>query len=74
MAVPNMWRTQKQRYNLQGEVCPKCASAIFPPRKVCPQCGSLMDLSRRNRHHAATATGAAYSVAPAMAMIPAGDD
>ena len=43
MAIPNMWRTKKQRYSLQGEVCLACSSTIFPPRKVCPSCGSTLD-------------------------------
>lgn len=38
MAVPNLWRTQKQRYQLQGEVCPACSNTIFPPKRVCPHC------------------------------------
>jgi len=42
MAVPNLWRTKKQRYSLQGEVCPACAKAVFPPREVCPHCGRSM--------------------------------
>ena len=42
MAVPNLWRTQKQRYSLQGEVCPACAQTVFPPREVCPHCGRSM--------------------------------
>ena len=38
MAVPNLWRTKKQRYSLQGEICPACQNALFPPRQVCPYC------------------------------------
>ena len=30
---------EKQRYALQGEVCPHCDVKIFPPRDVCPACG-----------------------------------
>ena len=71
MAVPNMWRTRKQRYNLQGELCPSCTSAIFPPRKVCPHCGSVMDANRRRRHVMAAAV---YSATPELAVSPAGDD
>lgn len=72
MAVPNMWRTKKQRYNLQGELCPSCTSAIFPPRKVCPHCGSIMDEDRRSRQQ--TIATAVYSVTPDLAISPAGDD
>ena len=38
MAVPNLWRTKKQRYSLQGEVCTRCATIMFPPRQICPHC------------------------------------
>lgn len=39
MEVPRLWRLQKQRYALVGEVCPHCEVKIFPPRDVCPNCG-----------------------------------
>lgn len=39
MEVPRIWRLKKQRYALQGEVCPHCDVKIFPPRDVCPACG-----------------------------------
>ncbi len=39
MEVPRHWRLNKQRYALQGEVCPHCDAKIFPPRDVCPECG-----------------------------------
>lgn len=38
MAVPIYWRNKKQRYSLQGDMCPECGQAIFPPREVCPFC------------------------------------
>ncbi len=38
MAIPNMWRTKKQRYSLQGDVCTHCERAVFPPRQICPHC------------------------------------
>jgi uncharacterized OB-fold protein len=42
MAVPNLWRTKKQRYSLQGDVCVHCERAVFPPREVCPHCHKPM--------------------------------
>jgi uncharacterized OB-fold protein len=42
MAVPNLWRTKKQRYSLVGEVCTHCSSAVFPPREICPHCHKPM--------------------------------
>lgn len=38
MAIPTTWRTKKQRYSLEGAVCPTCHSMMFPPRKQCVQC------------------------------------
>jgi predicted amidophosphoribosyltransferase len=43
MAVPNLWRTKKQRYRLQAELCPTCTQAVFPPREVCPHCHQPME-------------------------------
>ncbi|MCD4753978.1 MAG: Zn-ribbon domain-containing OB-fold protein [Anaerolineaceae bacterium] len=40
METPRHWRLKKQRYGLIGEVCPHCDVKIFPPRDVCPACGS----------------------------------
>lgn len=48
MTIPNLWRTQKQRYSLQGEVCPHCSSAIFPPRRVCPYCKRTAQAVQQN--------------------------
>ena len=42
MAVPNLWRTKKQRYSLHGEICNHCSNAVFPPREVCPHCHKPM--------------------------------
>jgi uncharacterized OB-fold protein len=39
MAIPILWRTTKERYSLQGEVCPECERVVFPPRRLCPYCG-----------------------------------
>lgn len=48
MAVPVLWRTQKQRYSLQAELCPHCTSAVFPPRMVCPYCLRTMSPAAQN--------------------------
>lgn len=39
MEIASHWRIKKQRYALVGEVCPHCATKIFPPRDICPKCG-----------------------------------
>ncbi len=36
--IARHWRLNPQRYQLVGEVCPKCDKKIFPPRDVCPHC------------------------------------
>ena len=88
MAIPNMWRTKKQRYSLQGEICPSCTSAIFPPRSLCPQCGSPMDATQSHRHQVdsknanfeptktadVVIVGTAFAASPAPISNPAGDD
>jgi len=40
MEIPRHWRLKQQRYGLVGEICPRCDAKIFPPRDVCPSCGS----------------------------------
>jgi uncharacterized OB-fold protein len=40
MEIPRHWRLKQQRYGLIGEVCPNCDTKIFPPRDICPHCGS----------------------------------
>lgn len=56
MAVPNLWRTQKQRYSLHGDVCAHCDSAVFPPREICPHCHKPMQAVVT-----ATGSGAAFA-------------
>jgi uncharacterized OB-fold protein len=43
--IPMHWRLKKQRYALIGEVCTntKCERKIFPPRDICPYCGTNAD-------------------------------
>lgn len=41
MAIPTTWRTKKQRYSLEGAVCPTCHTMTFPPRKQCVQCSHI---------------------------------
>lgn len=41
MAIPNIWRTTKQRYSLEGAVCQTCNTTTFPPRQHCPHCRQL---------------------------------
>jgi uncharacterized OB-fold protein len=40
MEIARHWRLKQQRYGLVGEVCPHCAAKIFPPRDMCPNCGT----------------------------------
>ncbi len=74
MAIPNMWRTKKQRYSLQGDVCVHCESTVFPPRAVCPHCHKPMHsqplVAMPSQSHFAFA---AASVQPALQAV-VGDD
>jgi hypothetical protein len=60
MAVPILWRNRRQRYNLEGERCPVCERAVFPPRQVCPYC---------SREHIAGVESTASSL-DAILMLP----
>lgn len=83
MVVPVFWRTQKQRYSLQAEVCPHCSSTVFPSRSVCPYCRHSMATSPAavQPNHAAPAArefvfarNAAPVALTAAAQAAAGDD
>ena len=75
MAVPNLWRTQKQRYSLQAEICPHCSNAVFPPRAVCPYCKRAAGAPVAPKMQGFTAAFAAPAVAmTAGAVAAAGDD
>lgn len=72
MAVPNLWRTKRQRYSLEAEVCPTCAKAIFPPREICPHCQqSTTGVALKTQPHFHFILPAA---APAIATGAGGDD
>lgn len=73
MAVPNLWRTKNQRYRLQGEICPACSNAVFPPRQVCPRCGSSFD-ARQSHRVRKPAMVVGYHTQPLLVEAPAGDD
>jgi uncharacterized OB-fold protein len=60
MAIPNLWRTKKQRYSLQADVCVNCNAIMFPPREVCPHC-----------HKATTEKAAANTFVALMPVAPA---
>ena len=40
MRLPKVWREIPRRYRLEGAVCKNCKFCFFPPRPVCPNCGS----------------------------------
>ncbi len=41
MSTPSRyWREIPQRYRLEANSCVKCKQKFFPPRLVCPECGS----------------------------------
>ena len=73
MAIPNLWRTKKQRYSLQADICVHCNEIMFPPREVCPHCHKAAQ-----QKAAANTFVALLPVAPAAALaqpfVVAGDD
>ena len=75
MAIPNLWRTKRQRYRMQAEICPVCTEVVFPPREICPHCHQPM-----NQSTASGLVGAPTLVLPvdtvglALASLPAGAD
>jgi hypothetical protein len=40
MSVAKYWREIPQRFRYEAKKCGKCGSISFPPRLVCPECGS----------------------------------
>ncbi len=80
MAVPNLWRTKKQRYSLQSEICPTCSQAVFPPREICPYCSHAMhgtgsDKTQHNMYSfALTFLPTAMEVATGASIPVSGDD
>ena len=36
------WRKKKQYLGLVGGGCPHCEHKIFPPKRVCPNCGGMI--------------------------------
>jgi uncharacterized OB-fold protein len=40
MEIPRHWRLKGQRFGLVGKICTHCEAKIFPPREICPNCGS----------------------------------
>ena len=43
MEVPRIWRLEKEKYRLTGNICPACETPHFPSRNVCPDCGTVED-------------------------------
>ncbi len=41
MTVAKIWRKIPEHYNLIGKKCNDCSELYFPPREVCPKCGSM---------------------------------
>jgi len=74
MAVPNMWRTKKQRYSLQGEICPSCTSALFPPRKVCPHCGATTETVGKQALQTVFDFSSLSTTQQGIVAVPSGDD
>lgn len=42
MEISRHWRLNSQRYVLGGVECSGCGTRYFPPRPLCPRCGSRL--------------------------------
>jgi uncharacterized OB-fold protein len=40
MRLAKVWRETPRKYRLEGAICKDCNFSFFPPRAVCPNCGS----------------------------------
>jgi Predicted nucleic-acid-binding protein containing a Zn-ribbon len=40
MEISGNWRLRYQRYRFEGLKCVDCGHVSFPPRRICPVCGS----------------------------------
>lgn len=58
MEVPRYWRQNAQRYQLTGSVCLNCEEKHFPPRSVCPDCGTTAG------NHASSVQKVEHTVSP----------
>jgi uncharacterized OB-fold protein len=74
MAVPNLWRTKKQRYSLQGDVCVYCERTVFPPREVCPHCHKPMQVQAGQIQPAQVHFAFAATTAQPSLVAVVGDD
>jgi len=51
MPSPRYWREIPGRYRLEGSRCHDCGKAVYPRRRVCPNCqGTTMEQVTLSRH------------------------
>jgi len=51
MSSPKYWREIPQRYRFEAGKCKKCGKVSFPPRLICPACGTReFDKTKINDH------------------------
>lgn len=74
MAVPNLWRTKKQRYRLQAEICPTCMQVVFPPREICPHCRQPMQEEQTTSPRPEYGFTLVLALPQAPAPVAGGDD
>ena len=42
MDIARQWRLRRQRYRLEGTLCPDCGQVAFAPRPACPTDSALL--------------------------------
>jgi uncharacterized OB-fold protein len=83
MSAPKYWREIPQRYRFEAAKCRKCGKILFPPRLICPSCGSREFDQTRINQKGTVETFTVIRIAPsgftdeapyAVAIINLGDD
>jgi uncharacterized protein len=64
MSSPKYWREMPQRYRFEAKKCIKCDKVMFPPRIVCPACGSRNFADAPLNDHGQVETFTVIRVAP----------
>lgn len=80
MAIPNIWRTKNERYQLQGNICSNCSTPIFPARHTCTNCSRMAGSDQHVDHavesisHQSKRHYAMPAPQPAVSLANTGDD
>lgn len=83
MSAPKYWREIPQRYRFEAAKCKGCGKILFPPRLICPSCGSREFEPARINQKGTVETFTVIRIAPSgftdeapypVAIVNLGDD